>query len=291
MLCALVGLLIAASPAMAAAPRSVRGGTAVWAGDSAYMRIALVGPANDCRLEAWTPGQVLTLSDITPTAKNITWVWQVPNNARTANWHLLASCGSSQITASLAVRGRTRRGVLSLAAHMHVVQSGTVLPTAELLTGTLITAVAQSWWQRNSTRILSAFHTGVSVGQCTDYVSSRRPDVIARVDLWAYSESVLAGGRPLNVDWTARYWARNAQNAGLSTGNRPRTNAVVAFQPGAYGAFSDGHVAIVDSVGRDGSFTISEMHAPTVGLLTTRHFSAATSGAMSVDPHVTFIYG
>ena len=64
----------------------------------------------------------------------------------------------------------------------------------------------------------------------------------------------------------------------------------MVFQPGAYGAYTSGHVAIVSSVHTDGSFTISEMHAPVVGQLTTRNFSAATALAMVSNSQIGFIY-
>jgi surface antigen len=138
--------------------------------------------------------------------------------------------------------------------------------------------------------ILSAFHKGKAAGQCTDYAAAQRPDVIAGVDIWAYIRQLLSHTGSLAVDWTAKDWAVNAQHAGLSTGNRPETGAVVVFQPGAYGAVSDGHVAVVSAVASDGSFTVGEMHAPAIGRVSTRRFSARTARAMALNPGVTFIY-
>ncbi len=66
---------------------------------------------------------------------------------------------------------------------------------------------------------------------CTDYVHSRRPDVA--------------------VYGNAGYgWISSAQAAGKSTGSAPRTGAV---------AVTNGHVAYVESVNSDGSYTVSEM--------------------------------
>ena len=66
---------------------------------------------------------------------------------------------------------------------------------------------------------------------CTDYVHSRRPDVA--------------------VYGNAGYgWISSAQAAGKSTGNAPRAGAV---------AVTNGHVAYVESVNSDGSYTVSEM--------------------------------
>ena len=66
---------------------------------------------------------------------------------------------------------------------------------------------------------------------CTDYVHSRRPDVA--------------------VYGNAGYgWISSAQAAGKSTGSAPRAGAV---------AVTNGHVAYVESVNSDGSYTVSEM--------------------------------
>ena len=66
---------------------------------------------------------------------------------------------------------------------------------------------------------------------CTDYVHSRRPDVA--------------------VYGNAGYgWISSAQAAGKSTGSAPRAGAV---------AVTNGHVAYVESVNSDGSYTVSDM--------------------------------
>jgi surface antigen len=144
---------------------------------------------------------------------------------------------------------------------------------------------------QNGAPILATFHAGSSTGQCTDYVAEMRPDVIQSVDTWAYARFLLAhSSGDLGVDWTAKNWLINAQNAGMSTGHLPEAGAVMVFQAGAYGAYSSGHVAIVTSVHADRSFTISEMHAPVVGQLTTRNFSTADALAMVLTPGIGFIY-
>lgn len=252
------------------------------------MTIVLVSPADDCRLIAFGPHRMrLTLSDVVPSGPKLTWIWTVPRAARSATWRLLARCGSSQIGAMLTVHGRRHRTALSLAGQIRVLQysdaySNPAQPEVNLL--------AQSWWASSSASILASFHSGSSAGQCTDYVAARRPDIVARVDIWAYTQFLLTQSGGLNVGWAAKDWTANAQRAGIPTGTVPRPGAVIVFQPGAYGAFSDGHVAIVGKVAKDGSFTISAMHAPAVGHVTTRHFTAKAARAMSVNPGVSFIY-
>ena len=66
---------------------------------------------------------------------------------------------------------------------------------------------------------------------CTDYVHSRRPDV------------AVYGNAGYN-------WINAAQRAGKSTGTTPQAGAV---------AVTNGHVAYVESVNADGSYTVSEM--------------------------------
>lgn len=92
------------------------------------------------------------------------------------------------------------------------------------------------------------------------------------------------------MNWDARHWGRSAEQAGLPVGKTPQPGAVIVFQPSAYGAFADGHVAVVDAVGDDDSFTISEMNAPRPNELTSRHFGARAAWAMASDPRVLFIY-
>jgi surface antigen len=276
--------------AAAAQPASQSTGT-VWAGGSAYVTMSLAAPAAQCQLVASAGGRTQSLSTIQPTAMHIAWVWQIPARARSATWHVSATCGSSQIGVLLTVRGRQRhRTKLSLASQLHVFQFGGNFPDPQQLQLDLVPLLARTWWLLMSHSILAGFHTGQSAGQCTDYVAGRRPDVIAAVDLWAYTRELHAHTGSLGVDWAAKDWATNAQQAGLSTGNRPQTGAVMVFQPGSYGALSSGHVAVVNAVASDGSFTISEMHAPAIGQVTTRSFSAKAARAMASDPGVTFVY-
>lgn len=66
---------------------------------------------------------------------------------------------------------------------------------------------------------------------CTDYVHSKRPD--------------------LGIRGNAGYnWVRSAEAQGKATGSSPRAGAV---------AVMNGHVAYVESVNGDGSYTVSEM--------------------------------
>lgn len=77
----------------------------------------------------------------------------------------------------------------------------------------------------------------------------------------AYNHTVTWGG-------DARDWLTNARAQGIITTDTPSVGAIVAYRPA--GAYSElGHVAIVTAV-TPGSYTVSEMHAPQWGVVSTR---------------------
>jgi surface antigen len=55
----------------------------------------------------------------------------------------------------------------------------------------------------------------------------------------------------------ARYWAANAAQAGFPVDGTPEVGAIAVYQPGIYGAFGAGHVAVVEQV-RGNQIYISE---------------------------------
>jgi surface antigen len=189
---------------------------------------------------------------------------------------------------TIASAGGTRS---TLAADVHAVASLGALPPVTTLLTQLAAPLARAWWNANARVLLGAFQQGAAAGQCTAYAARRRPDVIARVDTWARAQAIRSGQTRLAVDWTARSWTANARGAGLTVSRAPAPNALVVFQPGAYGAGRDGHVAVVDRVGADGSLTISEMHAPQAGRITVRRFSARQARNLRHDARVSFILG
>jgi surface antigen len=280
------GALAWLSPAASAQPTANAG--SVQAGGSARMTIALAGTASECRLIAAAPGGApQTISEVRPTGSKVTWIWQVPGGARSATWRLLATCGSSQVSAMLTVHGHGHGGALALVRGVRVFQYASA---TSRLDASSAKAAARIWWSTNSASILAGFHTGSSAGECTSYVAARRPDIIERVDMLAYSRYLAVGSGGLKVNWDAMYWAQNARHAGLTVGKTPRVGAVLVLQAGAYGATSLGHVAYVNAVARDGSFTITEMHAPLLGHLTSRRFDAKTARAMATNAGISFIY-
>lgn len=174
--------------------------------------------------------------------------------------------------------------------------SGLLAPVTSLLrvTQAVLTqaeANADQWWTQYSGQVSALLHSGPGAGMCTDYAAARRPDIIEKVEKLAVIEHVIANDHgPVLVSWLARDWASNARLAGLPTGNHPRRRAIIVFQPDAYGATGGGHVAVVDRVARNGAFTISEEHAPRVGVISHRRFTARVARAMAKDRRITFIY-
>lgn len=76
-------------------------------------------------------------------------------------------------------------------------------------------------------------------GNCTWWAAYKRPD-IARV--------VSGSG------WNGGQWYDNLRNKGFDVGSQPKVDAIVEFS-------TPGHVAYVESIGGNGSFSVSEMDA------------------------------
>ncbi|PNZ66055.1 CHAP domain-containing protein [Staphylococcus croceilyticus] len=98
-----------------------------------------------------------------------------------------------------------------------------------------------------------------TAGQCTYYVYNR------------------VGGKIGSTWGNANNWASAASAAGYTVNNSPSAGAIMQSTAGAYG-----HVAYVESVGNDGSVTVSEMnygYGP--GVVTSRTLSASQAAAYS----------
>ena len=91
----------------------------------------------------------------------------------------------------------------------------------------------------------------------------------------AYNHPVTWGG-------DAQDWITNARAQGVLTSDTPSVGAIVGYRPG--GAYSElGHVAIVTAVA-PGSYTVSEMHAPQAGVVSTRVLPWPDPAAMGFIP-------
>lgn len=88
-------------------------------------------------------------------------------------------------------------------------------------------------------------YSGFPAGYCTYYVAKKRGDVTWRGN--------------------AGTWLNNAKAQGRATGNTPKAGAIVVTPESGWG-----HVGIVDSVNKDGSYNISEMNYAGFGKVSTR---------------------
>ena len=109
-----------------------------------------------------------------------------------------------------------------------------IMQAAAVATAAQPAAVAASTYTTQNYSSEPVNSTSYYVGNgmwCTDYVHSKRPDV------------AIYGNAGYN-------WVNSAQAAGKSTGSAPKAGAV---------AVTNGHVAYVESVNKDGSYVVSEM--------------------------------
>lgn len=98
-----------------------------------------------------------------------------------------------------------------------------------------------------------------TAGQCTYYVYDR------------------VGGGIGNTWGNANNWANAARAAGYTVNNTPRAGAIMQTSVGPYG-----HVAYVESVGANGSVTVSEMnYGHGAGVVTSRTLSASQAASQN----------
>jgi len=117
-----------------------------------------------------------------------------------------------------------------------------------------VRAAATGWWDREGASMLAELRNG----ECTDWASQQRPDIIRAGDVAVYGDALLAG-TDAHFDWTARFWAGLARRAGLPVSDVPSVGAIAVFQPGVEGAAADtGHVSVVEQVNPDGTFVTSD---------------------------------
>lgn len=114
--------------------------------------------------------------------------------------------------------------------------------------------------QNNSVNISAILATGnrYDYGYCTWYAYNRRAALGKQIGgLWGDASS----------------WAALARSNGFSVNNKPEVGAVLQTPSGGYG-----HVAVVESIGADGSVFISEMNYAGWNVKSTRTISASQVG-------------
>lgn len=116
-----------------------------------------------------------------------------------------------------------------------------------------------------SAKTAEAFATGstarnyYSWGSCAYYAFNRRAQM----------------GKPVSNQWgNAKYWASNAKRSGYTVKRKPRYGAVMVSKAGYYG-----HVAVVERVNKNGSYLVSEMNFPRLGVKTYRTLSKSQASA------------
>ncbi len=156
------------------------------------------------------------------------------------------------------------RGLRKLARRLSLLGSLAALAAAAAPSGAQAYALqwepsASLFWAVNSSTILSVFQNG----ECTQWAATKRPDVVQSIITGFVSTELGQGSTNETMpNMDARYWTAEAQLVGLSTGRKPQRGALMVFQPNVLGAGSAGHIAYVQRVNRNGTFRISEMHAP-----------------------------
>jgi surface antigen len=255
---------------------------------------AAVGGARTCTVRA---GAVHSTTNVTGAAR-IRVSLRVARRARAGAWRISISCpplparnvalnvrrsGQPGSTTRQLVAGTIRVEVTARTAPRRpAVPSSVTAPRAPSATSTPSTAPvpmseadalarARADWSTYGAGYLAVFRNG----QCTDWAAQRRPDIVegATVRLWADHFM----GRPdLGISWDGGFWDDMARAARLPVGSLPRAGAVVTFDPGVMGAdLATGHIAYVDSVNGDGTFTVSEMNAPFAWVVTYRTIPTA----------------
>lgn len=97
---------------------------------------------------------------------------------------------------------------------------------------------------------------------------------------WAFAQRLWAS-KPIPTSWgNANTWDDRARADGYAVDHTPQAGAVFQTDDGQWG-----HVAYVTEVKPDGSWTITEMNAPNLNVVTTRTFAASAAS------HYTFIHG
>lgn len=114
-------------------------------------------------------------------------------------------------------------------------------------------------WQILSTETFYPLgNLGFEKGSCTDYASSRRPELFMSKK----------GKRIITGNAKERLW--KADRLWMKTSQKPKKWSIAVFSPGADEASEYGHVAYVEEVGANGVIVVSDMNYKWAYLLTRR---------------------
>lgn len=184
--------------------------------------------------------------------------WQSPTSS--VGGQVMGILGQAAITPSFGMSGYTpidpgafSRGASAFAQHLEglVGMGGITSPQAvqsyRQSTGPWTTPQVGSQGSWNSTIVKGLVAAAknnaqsYSPGQCTYYAAS--------------ALGYIPGGLGNAADW-----AHNAAQDGMTVNDKPAVGTAVVYGANAGGAGADGHVAVVQAVNPDGTFTVSEMN-------------------------------
>ena len=121
--------------------------------------------------------------------------------------------------------------------------------------------VYKEWLTLNSHYERSIWDLRFQKGTCTDYASSKRPELFTH------------NGKRL-ITGNAKEWLSKAKELWIPTSTVPKPWSIAVYLPWDDGASSYGHVAYVESVGDNGVIVISDMNYQWNHIVTTRTVSA-----------------
>jgi surface antigen len=213
-------------------------------------------------------------------ARNVALSVRRSGNRGSASRQLVAGAIHVEVTA----RTRPRRPTAPTTLTAPRAPSGASTPPAVAVPMSEADALARAHgdWGIYGAGYLAVFRNG----QCTDWAAQKRADIVeqATVRLWA---DHFMGQPDLGISWDGGFWDDMARAARLPVGTVPKAGALVTFDPGVMGAdLTTGHIAYVESVNADGTFTISEMNAPLAGDVTYRSIPTAAVAQGGVN----FVY-
>ncbi len=121
--------------------------------------------------------------------------------------------------------------------------------------------VYKEWLILDSRYKRSVWDLWFQKGSCTDYASSKRPELFIHT------------GKRL-ITGNAKEWLSKAKELWIPTSTAPKKWSIAVYLPWDDGASSYGHVAYVEEVGDNGVIVISDMNYQWNHIVTTRTVSA-----------------
>ena len=208
------------------------------------------------RVAPWAEAGTSRVSVTCPSLRTQRGILRVRRIRRAGRTSRALISGPIRVVVGEGSRPTTRRPLPPVASDPNPATGGAVTP-APLSEADAI-ARAQADWNAYGAGYLAVFRNG----QCTDWAAQKRPDIVERATVRVWADHLM-GLPDLGISWNGGSWDDMARAARMAVGTVPRAGAVVTFDAGVLGtSAATGHIAYVEAVGDDGTFTISEMNAP-----------------------------